>query len=529
MSDSAAESGVRREGGRPLLKDRYLVDRELGRGGMSVVYLAYDQKLLNKPVIVKVLRSEQKDNEWLRKKLMQEMEALARIDHPGVVGVLDQGDLPAGGQYLVMQYVEGVTLRSAIPEGGMEIGRAAAILRQMGQALEAAHEKGVWHRDLKPENIMLQKLAGGGEQAKLIDFGIAGIQDSVFAGSKTNVAGSLSYMAPEQFVGNPGAASDIWAMAVVAFEMLTGTKPFSDASMAHLASADQCIPAEAAQRRPELPRAFDVVVRRGLAFAPEARYRSARAFAEDLAEALEGKGKTAAPVAVVAGGGERKPFPKWILAAAGAGVLALAGVGAWFASGPGKTEEKKAAAVAEGPKLELNYSLLVQRTRDGADVGEPVRVPGEMMVEHGYKIALEFESAEGGELYVFNEARDEATGGRTIVQLHPMAADVAKVSAGGTVRIPRENWFRFDGAAGTERLSVVWSRKPLTELEALAAKAARRGRTLVFGGAEELKHLSWFLENHRVPVEVKRNSEAKRTELSASGDLLIHRMELEHQ
>ena len=102
MSDSAAESGVRREGGRPLLKDRYLVDRELGRGGMSVVYLAYDQKLLNKPVIVKVLRSEQKDNEWLRKKLMQEMEALARIDHPGVVGVLDQGDLPAGGQSRVL-------------------------------------------------------------------------------------------------------------------------------------------------------------------------------------------------------------------------------------------------------------------------------------------------------------------------------------------------------------------------------------------------------------------------------------------
>jgi TolB-like protein/Tfp pilus assembly protein PilF/class 3 adenylate cyclase/tRNA A-37 threonylcarbamoyl transferase component Bud32 len=257
-----------------VLKDRYEVDRELGRGGMSVVYLARDRELLAKRVVVKVLLEETSQDAWIRQKFQQEMEALARIDHPGVVGVLDSGLTAEGQRFLVMQYIEGVTLRNAIEPGGMNFVRAAGLIRQIGQALAAAHEKGVWHRDLKPENVMLQCL-GGEDHVKLIDFGIAGIQNSQFTGEKTKVAGSFNYMAPEQMGGHPCAASDTYALGVVAYEILTGElpEPTGGAGL-------------------QLPERARRSIRQALSLRPEARQSSAREFSEELYHALTG-GKTA--------------------------------------------------------------------------------------------------------------------------------------------------------------------------------------------------------------------------------------------
>src|ERR1700681_4858233 len=129
-----------------VLNDLYEVERELGRGGMSVVYLARDRQLLAKRVVIKVLLQETSQDPWMRQKFLQEMEALARIDHPGVVGVLDTGLTAEGKQFLVMQYIEGATLRSVMEAGSLSFAGAAALIRQIGQALAAAHEKGVWHR-----------------------------------------------------------------------------------------------------------------------------------------------------------------------------------------------------------------------------------------------------------------------------------------------------------------------------------------------------------------------------------------------
>src|SRR4051794_3659118 len=137
------------------LTDRYEIERELGRGGMSVVYLARDRQLLEKRVVIKVLLDESSIDPWIRQKFLQEMEALSRIEHPGVVGVLDTGLTPDCKQFLVMQYIEGRTLRAVIEPRGVNPARAASLIRQIAQALAAAHEKGVWHRDLKPENIMV--------------------------------------------------------------------------------------------------------------------------------------------------------------------------------------------------------------------------------------------------------------------------------------------------------------------------------------------------------------------------------------
>ena len=524
MSDEDIEPGVAQENGKPILKNRYAVDRELGRGGMSVVYLAHDRKLLNKPVVVKVLLEKQNQNEWVRKKFMQEMEALARIDHPGIINVLDYGDLPNGTQYLVMQYIEGKTLRDSIPDGGMEMSRASNLIRQIGQALAAAHEKGVWHRDLKPENIMISTLAGGEEHVKIIDFGIAGIKDSVFQASKTNVAGSLTYMAPEQFAGNPSAASDLYAFAIVAYEMLSGEIPFPEDSLTHLASPDMAQVTPLRSRRPEIPEAVDTAMRRALAFQPEARHRSVKEFAADLTAALYPQPVAQPEAPAVVAPPPPEPSRRLLFAGIGlAAVLLVAVVLLWMA--------KRNAGGTAPPvnQLALDYSMIIQRVRDGEDYGPPIRVTGEMLVEHGHKIALEFQPAKEGYLYVLNGAEDAQSGRRTWVVLHPMATVTPKLAAGEVARVPRENWFRFDDAAGAELLTVIWSDKAVPELDDLIGKATVRGKTAVLDTEALIKPLTFFLEKNRVPVQVTKNDTVHKTELRSTAGLAVHQIRLEHQ
>jgi serine/threonine protein kinase len=160
------------------LDERYLIERLLGHGGVGKVYLARDLKLHHKYVVVKVLLEKSLKNEWVALKFRQEKEALARIDHPGVVGIVDTGELADGELYIVMQYIDGISLREAIkaqPEG-INVDRVASIIRQAGSALSAVHERNIYHRDLKPENIMLQPLGRGEEQVKILDFGVAKVK-----------------------------------------------------------------------------------------------------------------------------------------------------------------------------------------------------------------------------------------------------------------------------------------------------------------------------------------------------------------
>src|SRR5438067_11503510 len=212
------------------LDSRYSIEMQIGQGGVGIVYLARDQKLYGKPVVLKVLAREFLPGSWVGEKFQQEKEALAPVDHPGVVGILDTGELADRKPYLVMQYIDGVTLRSQIKPEGMSLDRTAEIIRQTGRALSAAHDRGIFHRDLKPENIMLQTFGSGEEQVKIIDFGIAKLKDSVVAPSTMTgaTAGTVAYMAPEQLSGRPvSAATDIFAMGAIAYELVTGRKPFN--------------------------------------------------------------------------------------------------------------------------------------------------------------------------------------------------------------------------------------------------------------------------------------------------------------
>jgi serine/threonine-protein kinase len=274
------------------LKDRYVIDRELGRGGLGIVYLAHDL-LLSRTVVVKTMREDSDGvltDPWFREKFDKEIKALTRVKHPAVVGIFDVGQLPEGQPFFVMEYVEGESLRSAMRQRRIELTRAALIVRQLGYALSAAHEMGVIHRDLKPENVMLQTLRSGEEIVKLIDFGIATVRDlqDTLTDNTTRVTGTPFYMAPEQLRGKPLPASDIWAMGVVAYEIITEQLPFYAQNVLVLAELQRAgLSASPKAIRPELPSAAQEVVVKALSFDPKARYQHAHEMGDALVRALD--------------------------------------------------------------------------------------------------------------------------------------------------------------------------------------------------------------------------------------------------
>jgi serine/threonine-protein kinase len=208
----------------PPLIGRYVIIRQLGQGGMGRVLLARDT-VLERLVAVKVLRDdasipkEQKDALVLR--MRHEAKAAAKLSHPNMVTLHDMGEEPDIGLYLVFEYVEGRTLRSAIADGPIALVEAARIARQIGDALTHAHETGVIHRDVKPENVLLAKTG-----AKLADFGIARIPDSTLTGFGA-VLGTPAYSAPESLaLGEFTARSDQFSLAATLYEAVSGRRAF---------------------------------------------------------------------------------------------------------------------------------------------------------------------------------------------------------------------------------------------------------------------------------------------------------------
>ena len=264
-----------------VLDNRYCIERELATGGQALVYLAHDQHLANRPVVIKVMRVESRRSRWLKARFEHEMRALARIDYPGVVGILDVGELEDGSPYLVIQYVPGVSLSELLSQGPIPPARAAGIVRPMGAALHAAHAAGVAHRDLKPGNIMLQQRNDGADIVRLIDFGIAKIDRSGLEPDTTTVliAGTVRYMAPEQLEGKHSPASDVYSMALVACEMLCGYP--------HI----RALPASTR-------RDTRAALESALAFRVEERPTDVRAWSESLARTLEPGRRRARRIAV---------------------------------------------------------------------------------------------------------------------------------------------------------------------------------------------------------------------------------------
>jgi serine/threonine protein kinase len=287
------------------LDERYEFERELGHGAFGVAQLARDKRIHSRPVVIKILFEtegrtfdDSHGKSSFTAMFEREVKALADINSPYVVDIYDYGQRPDGKPFIVMQYVEGQTLRAAMAGQAMEPQRAARIVSQLGSALNAVHKAGVVHRDVKPENVMVHP-SSGNELAILIDFGIAKVKISRTGRSGHDYwAGTPFYMAPEQLQGHPIPASDIWALGVVAYELVTGKRPFSRDDVLMLAKGPQA-PSffESRVSCPELSQAAQSVLLKTFSYNPVDRYIHAHKMGQAFRRAvLEGGHRVHDPV-----------------------------------------------------------------------------------------------------------------------------------------------------------------------------------------------------------------------------------------
>jgi serine/threonine-protein kinase len=271
------------------LAGKYRIDARLNEGGMGTVYRGC-HVLMDKTVAIKVLRPSLAADEKIVARFSREARAASRITHPNAISVTDFGEDESGHVFLVMEYLSGKTLRHVIrEEGPLPLARVVDITRQIGDALNAAHEQGVIHRDLKSDNIMLLDTMSG-DHAKVLDFGIAKINEpegEVDTGltAPNLVIGTPQYMSPEQCSQDSeiDARSDIYSLGVILYEMLVGHVPFSGDSptivmMKHL---QEPVPS-VLEERSDLPASVARVVARAMAKVKDNRYQTVAELIEDL-------------------------------------------------------------------------------------------------------------------------------------------------------------------------------------------------------------------------------------------------------
>jgi serine/threonine-protein kinase len=286
------------------LAGKYRVEKLIKHGGMGSVYRG-KHVLMDKTVAIKVLRPSLAVDNAVVARFSREAKAASKISHPHAVSVTDFGEAENGVVFLVMEFLDGRTLKEAISQEGAFSGdRAVEIVRQVAGALDAAHSQGVVHRDLKSENIMLVR-HNGDEWAKVLDFGIAKIQQpeglrDVEITEANLVVGTPQYMSPEQCsqTGPLDPRSDVYSLGIIIFEMLTGRVPFTGESPTVIMMKQvQDPPPSVLLSRPDLPAAVDDVIKRALAKQPVDRFQTAGDLSAALLKAASGKSAFAPAVA----------------------------------------------------------------------------------------------------------------------------------------------------------------------------------------------------------------------------------------
>ena len=300
----------------------YRLEREIGRGGMAVVYRARDLRL-ERTVALKLLAPELARNDTFRLRFTHESRAAAAIDHPHIVPIYEAGETD-GVLYIAMRYVEGSDLRHLLDrQGPLAPAAALRIAAQVASALDAAHEHGLVHRDVKPGNILVARGTDSDhpEHAYLTDFGLT--KKSLSLTGFTTVGqfvGTLDYVAPEQISGRPvDGRCDVYGFACVVFECLAGRPPFRrDDDMALLWAHQYDQPPPLTEFRPDLAPAVDTVFAKALAKSPDERHDSCLAFVAALRGAVAGAAAgaghppTEVDLRAVQPGPERpEPPPRW--------------------------------------------------------------------------------------------------------------------------------------------------------------------------------------------------------------------------
>jgi serine/threonine protein kinase len=342
----------------------YRIEAQAGRGGASVVYQAVNLALGNR-VALKVLAPEFFDDDAVRERFVRESQIAASINHPNIIPIHAAGDAD-GFLYIVMRFVEGADLKALLTQrGALPPARVMNIVRQVGRALDTAHQRGLVHRDVKPANVLLEQVGTDHEHAYLADFGLTKRTDSHtgLTGSG-HFIGTIDYMAPEQIEGaDVDGRADVYALTCLTYQCLTGLVPFpKDAEMAVLYAHINEAPPTASVTQPGLPPTVDGVIARGMAKSPADRYATCAELVAGFDAALAGHAlepvraqpppvppstdvrtppepgsrpeavlaQVSAPVSKPDASRPARTRPRWPLLAAAVAVLVLAALGGYY-------------------------------------------------------------------------------------------------------------------------------------------------------------------------------------------------------
>ena len=503
-----------------VFSNRYEIERELAQGGMAEVYLGHD-RLLDRPVAVKALFPEYAREPSFVERFRREAQAAANLNDQNIVGIYDWGQ-EAGTYFIVMEYVEGRSLRDLIrSEGPLDATQASEITAEIASALAFAHRSGVVHRDVKPGNVLLTR-AG---TVKVTDFGIARAGTGDGLTQTGSVMGTATYFSPEQAQGLPvDGRSDVYSLGVVLYEMVTGVVPFtgdSPVAVAYKHVREEPVPPS--QRNPEVPADLEQIIMTALAKDADHRYQTADDMRADLLRFRRGRPLAAAPVTAL------------VAEATGAGAATAAATMATPRVGapppPDKdTSRRRALATALTVlvlviivALILGFSMLA----GGDDDGGPVVVPD--VVGQNVDDATETLEDAGLEVTV-DRVSDEEVAVDVVISQDPPAAQqieegdtvTLQVSTGvGEVEIPDlENQLANDAQAVLEQLGFVVetddeSSDTIDQLrvirtEPAAGESAARGATV-------LVIVSSGRERVPVPNVVGLQSEEASAQLTAAG------------
>lgn len=265
------------------INDRYQIIRLIGEGGMANVYLAHDT-ILDRDVAVKILRGDLAGDEKFVKKFQREAISASSLNHPNIVELYDVGE-DNGEYFIVMEYVEGKTLKSLVKKrGALTLAEVVDIMLQLTSAIAHAHDSYIIHRDIKPQNVLI--LDNG--MVKITDFGIATALNNHELTETNSIMGSVHYLPPEQANGNGATVkSDIYSLGILMFELLTGRVPFKGDNAVEIAIKQMKTPIPSVRKyNEEIPQSVENVILRACAKNPKNRYDSAREMHDDLKTVL---------------------------------------------------------------------------------------------------------------------------------------------------------------------------------------------------------------------------------------------------